>query len=83
MKSDKHNGVRKTLCIIVEQVNEAAEYLRKYDSDRIRVLEVGCWNHLRNVWVGVMTKYLSDLLDNILREELDGVDLWIRVLTSI
>ena len=68
MKSDKHNGVRKTLCIIVEQVNEAAEYLRKDDSDCIRVLEVGCWNHLRNLCLGGITKSLSTLIGSTMRE---------------
>ena len=74
MKSDKHNGVRKTLCIIVEQVNEAAEYLRKDDSDCIRVLEVGCWNHLRNVWLGGMKNAFYTLPGNTLMEELYEID---------
>ena len=47
--SDTCNGARKTYRLIVEKVHEAAEDLRKYDSDNIHVLEVDCWNQLRNV----------------------------------
>ena len=36
----RHNGVRKMRRLIVEQVREAAEALRKDDSDDIHVLEV-------------------------------------------
>ena len=69
--------------IIFEQGHEAAEALIKDNSDDIRVLEVGCCNHLINVWLGGITKALSTLLFNTIREELDEIDLWLRVSTSI
>ena len=83
LTSETFNGERKTRHLIVEQVNEAEETLRKDDYDDIRVLEVDCWNHLRNVWLWVIKKDLSNLIGNTMREELDGIDLRLRVLTII
>ena len=68
LTSDTCNGERKNRCIIVEQVHEAAEALLKDDSNDIHVLEVGCWNHLRKVWLRGMTKSLSNLLENTIKE---------------
>ena len=65
------NGVRKMRRLIVEQVRDAAEALRKDDSDEIRDLEFECWNHLRNVRLGGVTKSKYNLIGNTLREELD------------
>ena len=58
LTSDTCNGARKTRRLIVEQVYEATEALHKDDSDDIHVLEVDCWNRLRNVCLGGMTKAL-------------------------
>ena len=55
----------------------------KDDSDDIHVLEVDCWNHRRNVWLGGMTKALYILLCIAMREELDDIELQLKVLTSI
>ena len=71
---DTCNGVRKTRCLIVDQVLKAAESLLKDYSDDIPILEVDFWNHLRNVWIVGMTKALSTLFRNTMREELDGID---------
>ena len=38
-------------CIIVDQVYETVEALKK-NCDEIRVLEVVCWNNIRNVSPG-------------------------------
>ena len=62
LTSEKCNGARKTRRLIVDKVHEAVEDLRKYNSYDIRVLEVDCWNHLRNVWLGGTTKALSILI---------------------
>ena len=59
------------------------EDLRRDESDDICVLDVDCQNYLRNVWLGCMTKNLLNLLGNKLMEELDGINLWMRVSTSI
>ena len=82
MTSDTCNGVRKTRRIILEQVNDAAEVLRKYEYDEIHVLEVDCCNHLRNVWLGGTKNSLYTLLVNTLREELDETDSRLRVFTG-
>ena len=68
LKLDICNGARKTIRLIIEQVNEAVEDLRKYDSDDILVLEVDCWNHFKNVWLGGVTNALSNLLGNAMKE---------------
>ena len=80
---DTCNGARNIWCLIVEKVHEAGEGLRKDDSDNIPVLEVDCWNHLRNVLIGGTTKTLYTLLGNIIREWSDKIDLQLRVLTRI
>ena len=63
-------GQLKTRRLIVEQVHEAVEDFQKDDSDDICVLEVDCWNHLRNVWLGGIIKAMYILLGNTMREEL-------------
>ena len=70
LMSDTCNGERDTRRLIVEQVHEAVKYFLKNDSDDIHILEVDFCNHIRNVWIGVMTKFLSTLLGNKLREEI-------------
>ena len=77
------NEVRKTCRIIVERVHEDAETLRKDDYEYIPVLEVDCWNDFRNMWLGGMTKALSNLLGNTMRDELDDIDSQLKVSTSI
>ena len=67
LMSDTCNGERKTHRLIAEKVHEAAEDLRKDDSDDIRILEVDYWNYLRNVWLGDMTNSLFTLLGNTMR----------------
>ena len=62
------NGKRETRRLIIEQVHEATEDLRKDDSTGILILGVDCLGHLRNVWLGDMTKALYNLLVNTMRE---------------
>ena len=64
-------------------MHEDVEAFRKDNSDDIRSLEVDLCNHLRNVCLGSMTKALSTLLGNTMREELDEINLRLRVSTSI
>ena len=83
LTSDTCNGEIKTCRLIVDQVYEALESLCKDNYDEIRVLEVDCWNPLRNMWLGGMTKALSTSLGNKMREKLDEIDLRLRFSTSI
>ena len=77
------NFARKMRRLIVEQVHEDVEALRKEKYDGIRVLEIDCWNHLRNIWIEGMTKALPTLLGNSTREELYDIDSRLRVLKII
>ena len=47
------------------------------------ILEVDCWNHLRNVWLGGMTKSLSAHLREYLSDDLELIDPKLRVYPSI
>ena len=57
--------------LLLSKFNKAVEALSKDEYDDTCVLEVNCWNHFINVWLGVITKSLYNLLGNTLREELD------------
>ena len=48
-----------------------------------RVLKVDCYNHLRNVWFGGMTKSMSGFLTSAMRGELEAIDSKLRVNTSV
>ena len=52
-------------------------------TDNEEFLGIYCWGHLRNVWLGCITKELSKLLNRILAEELDKIDSHLRFSTSI
>ena len=70
--SDNCNGALKVKRLMVEQVQTAvkAEFTdaewsalsSEQQTSRLLVLEVDCWNHLRNVWLGAMTGALSKRL---------------------
>ena len=79
VNSDTCNTARKTRRIIVEKINDAAGEMNISETN---VLEVDCWNHLRNVWLGGMTKALSNHLRNILINDLDCIDTRLRVSTN-
>ena len=83
LKADTCNWASNMRLNIVEQIHAAEEALRKNDYDDIRVLEVDWSNHLKNLWIGGMTKALYTLLGSTEREELYGIDLWLRFLTGI
>ena len=68
--------------LIVDQVHEAAEAFCKDESDDIRVLEVCCWNHLQNMWLGGTKNALYTLLGIIMGGG-GEINLRLRVLTSI
>ena len=80
LNSDTCNAARKTRRILVSKIKEAATELNRECGN---VLEVDCWNHLRNVWLGGMTKALSSYLRNILINDLDSIDARLRVSPKI
>ena len=65
------NSARKTRRLLVQSIEEAANQL---SIEKIRILEIDCWNHLCNVWLGGMTKALSLYLKDELRSDLECID---------
>ena len=62
---------KKTRRLLVEEV------LRHSTNDN--VLQVDCWHHLRNIWLGGMGKCLTTFLNNLLKDSLDEIDPRLRV----
>ena len=52
-------------------------------TNSIKVLEVDCWNHLRNFWLRRMTKALFQFLKSTHSTELELIDPRLRVSPSI
>ena len=80
--SDTCNSVRKTRRLLVDQIINAALVLSD-NTDNINVLEIDCWNHLRNVWNGGMMKAVSTFLKDKLQDELETIDSRLRVTPNI
>ena len=57
INSVTHNKSRKTRRIIVDPVEKTALETIAYNDE---VLKIDCWCHLRNMWLGGMTKELSE-----------------------
>ena len=47
------------------------------------VIEIDCWGHLINVWLGGMTKEISNFLNMMLDEELEAIDSHLIVSTGV
>ena len=91
--SDNCNGALKVKRLLVDATQEAvrAKYTdeewealgEKQQAAMLLVLEVDCWHHLRNVWVGAVTKELTKRLKDNLKDELDSIDFRLRVGTDM
>ena len=46
-------------------------------------MEVDCWNHLRNIWLGGITKALSRYLRDVLTDDLEHISPRRRVIPGI
>ena len=77
--SDTCNAALKTSRLLEEAIVTAA---KEMGNEEPAVLQIRCWNHLRNVWVGGMTKKLSAHLNDVLHDELKAIDFRLRVSTS-
>ncbi len=44
------------------------------DNEQINVYTQDCHNHMRNVWIGAVTKRLSSYLNEILASNLEAID---------
>ena len=80
VNSDTCNAARKTRRLIVTKIEEAEIELNRAGAN---VLEIDCWNHLRNVWLGGMIKALSSFLQEMLINDLDSIDTKLRVSPNI
>ena len=57
--TDTCNGARKTRRLLIDNITLA---IKKFSDDNIKIREVDCWNHFRNIWFGAMIKQLSSYL---------------------
>ena len=80
--SDTCNAARKTSRILKESIEQAAITIQKTNDD-ISIVQVSCWNHLRNIWLGGMTKALSSYLNELLSDDLQHIDSMLRVSPKI
>ena len=80
------NSARKTSRglgkVVVEAAKEAITVEGREEQDPI-VLQQDCHHHLRNVWMGAITKHLSKYLDKILTTDLKEIDFRYRVSTDM
>ena len=80
VNTDTCNAARKIQRILVSSIANAADDL---NVSRRNFLEVDCWNHLRNVWLGGITKKLSIFLRDSMSSKIDCIDTRLRVTTNI
>ena len=66
--------------LIAEKVEEAVQ-IKISDEDggdaantSINAYRQDCHNHLRNVWIGAVTKHLSTYLNEVLASDLSGIN---------
>ena len=76
--SDTCNAARKTNRLLKEKIEQATIRMRTPNDD-ISVIQVSCWNHLRNIWLGGMTKALSSFLNELLSDDLQHIYPILRV----
>ena len=91
--SDNCNAAMKVKRLFVAAVQEAIKYeytTEEWDAfseqeqtDKLRVLEGDCYNHLRNVWFGRVTNGITNRLNVKLKEELEAIDFHLRVGTDM
>ena len=91
--SDNCNGAMKVKRLLVAEVKEAVEakhdaatwaaFTEEEKAAKTPTLEIDCWNHLRNVWLGATTKALTGRLKESLQEELAAINTRLRVGTDM
>eukprot|EP00957_Ditylum_brightwellii_P142935 10890655-Ditylum_brightwellii.AAC.1 len=53
------------------------------DLKDVSSIEVDCWSHLRNVWLGGVIKLLNTHLNSMLKDELDSIKPRLQVMTGM
>ena len=81
LTTDGCNTAQKVRRLLKDSIEVAAREKGLSDNE-ILVLEVDCWNHLRNVWLGGVTKHLDSYWNMALKESLDLISFVLRVGTN-
>ena len=63
-------------------MKNAAQKMGKAD-DEIRILEIDCWHHIRNVWFGNVSKQMNKTLQEVLGDQLSDLPSNYRIHTDI
>ena len=84
--TDTCNAARLEAELIVEEIRKAVK--EKCEQDGIEApdliaMTADCHNHMRNVWIGAITKRMSAYLNELLAADLDAIDFRYRVSTMM
>ncbi len=80
--TDTCNSARKLSRLLREAIAEKARQEGILDEDKIKVHQMDCHHHLRNVWIGAMNRILSKYLAELMKEDLGNIDPFLRVSTN-
>ena len=86
MSTDTCNSARKLLSMLVEEVRNICKdkYIEKdEDPTNVIIMRTYFHNHLRNVWIGAITKHKSNYSDEILACDLEATGSRYRLSTMI
>ena len=86
--TDTCNAARKFNAKIAEHIRDvckqkAIESGIEPSEANVRIQQQDCHNHLRNVWIGAITKRLSEYLNDLLACDLEAIHFRYRVTTMI
>ena len=65
-----------------DAIREIARREGMADAD-IKVFELNCWHHLRNVWFGRSTLELGQYLENVLKDDMEKIHYSLRITTDV
>ena len=85
VNSDTCNGARLTSSLLLDEIEKAVEEKMRERGELgdPLVMQQDCHHHLRNVWIGAVTKSLSKYLNEILALDLEDIDSRYRVNTKM
>ena len=67
---------------ICEVIKKVAEDMGSSPED-VSVFEGDCWQHMQNVWFGAITSHLSQVLKEVLEEDIEEIPNVLRITTDI
>ena len=80
--TDNCDKAKKERRLLSESIKEAAVQMGIAE-DQIKVFELACWHHLRNVWFGAVTRAVSNELNDELQDYLVEIPPQARISTEI